>query len=430
MAAALLADLVERAGVDHHDVRRQRRRVREASRPGRRRSALGRPTSGARVAGDRPRVRGVTVNRCGALRSGWSKQAHDPARVVGLEGASRRRRACRDGSTRAQDAAGAAGVALDATRRPARCRRPGRAAGGGRRRSCARSRSTPLSWPRCDLGGAVDERGGAGLGAAERDRRRRRPVVARRAGRAGRRRCRSARRRAARRAPRPRAGSGWRGGVRHTGTVALTGHVPPGVGLATPTCRTTAEEWPVRRDRGPATATTGPFAVRADRMRRPDDPTGSRSTGSCSSTRVRRWCSPWTTRSGCWCVRQYRHPAGSGFVELPAGLLDEPGEDPEEAARRELRRGDRARGRGRGPASPRRTASPGITAEVHPLLPGARPVRGRPRRLRARARGGRHAAVLGAVRRAARRRCLAAGWRRAAGQRVLLARARRPRRAE
>lgn len=35
-------------------------------------------------------------------------------------------------------------------------------------------------------------------------------------------------------------------------------------------------------------------------------------------------------------LHQYRHPAGIRFVELPAGLLDVPEEDPEEAARREL----------------------------------------------------------------------------------------------
>lgn len=34
---------------------------------------------------------------------------------------------------------------------------------------------------------------------------------------------------------------------------------------------------------------------------------------------------------------QYRHPATTRFVELPAGLLDVEGEDPEVAARRELR---------------------------------------------------------------------------------------------
>lgn len=35
-------------------------------------------------------------------------------------------------------------------------------------------------------------------------------------------------------------------------------------------------------------------------------------------------------------LRQYRHPAGHRFVELPAGVLDAEGEDPEAAARREL----------------------------------------------------------------------------------------------
>lgn len=36
------------------------------------------------------------------------------------------------------------------------------------------------------------------------------------------------------------------------------------------------------------------------------------------------------------CLRQYRHAARRRFVELPAGLLDEPGEPPLETARREL----------------------------------------------------------------------------------------------
>lgn len=38
-----------------------------------------------------------------------------------------------------------------------------------------------------------------------------------------------------------------------------------------------------------------------------------------------------------FCLRQYRHPVGHRLVELPAGLLDEEGEDPLEVARRELR---------------------------------------------------------------------------------------------
>ncbi|MBF6138328.1 NUDIX hydrolase [Nocardia otitidiscaviarum] len=35
-------------------------------------------------------------------------------------------------------------------------------------------------------------------------------------------------------------------------------------------------------------------------------------------------------------INQYRHPLGRRLLELPAGLLDQPGEDPLEAARREL----------------------------------------------------------------------------------------------
>lgn len=37
------------------------------------------------------------------------------------------------------------------------------------------------------------------------------------------------------------------------------------------------------------------------------------------------------------CLRQYRHPAQRRFLELPAGICDQPGEDPLEVAIRELR---------------------------------------------------------------------------------------------
>ena len=37
------------------------------------------------------------------------------------------------------------------------------------------------------------------------------------------------------------------------------------------------------------------------------------------------------------CLSQYRHPAQRRFVELPAGLCDEPGEEPRSVAERELR---------------------------------------------------------------------------------------------
>ena len=36
-------------------------------------------------------------------------------------------------------------------------------------------------------------------------------------------------------------------------------------------------------------------------------------------------------------IRQYRHPGGGTFIEIPAGICDVPGEDPVETARRELR---------------------------------------------------------------------------------------------
>jgi 8-oxo-dGTP pyrophosphatase MutT (NUDIX family) len=36
-------------------------------------------------------------------------------------------------------------------------------------------------------------------------------------------------------------------------------------------------------------------------------------------------------------IRQYRHPGGGTFVELPAGICDMAGEDPVETAKRELR---------------------------------------------------------------------------------------------
>jgi ADP-ribose pyrophosphatase len=42
-------------------------------------------------------------------------------------------------------------------------------------------------------------------------------------------------------------------------------------------------------------------------------------------------------RRRAYCLWQYRHPAQQRFVELPAGLLDEDGESPEDTARRELR---------------------------------------------------------------------------------------------
>ena len=78
-------------------------------------------------------------------------------------------------------------------------------------------------------------------------------------------------------------------------------------------------------------------ALRADRVRRPDDPDGDsfrrlviEHPGSVVMLAV--------DDDGQVCLlRQYRHPAGRQFVELPAGLCDVDGEEPEVTARRELR---------------------------------------------------------------------------------------------
>ncbi len=68
------------------------------------------------------------------------------------------------------------------------------------------------------------------------------------------------------------------------------------------------------------------------------------------------------------CLWQYRHPAGRRFVEIPAGLLDgDPGEEPLDVARRELREEaqlDAAAWSHLGSTYP----SPGITAEVQHLF--------------------------------------------------------------
>lgn len=64
-----------------------------------------------------------------------------------------------------------------------------------------------------------------------------------------------------------------------------------------------------------------------------------------------------------FCLSQYRHPAQRRFVELPAGLCDVDGEDPEQVARRELvEEAGLEAGEWHHLAST--YSSPGITAEV------------------------------------------------------------------
>ena len=79
------------------------------------------------------------------------------------------------------------------------------------------------------------------------------------------------------------------------------------------------------------------MALRADRIRRPGDEEGEpfrrlvlEHPGAVVVLAV-------DEADGVHLLAQYRHPAGRRFIELPAGLCDEPGEDPVDVARRELR---------------------------------------------------------------------------------------------
>jgi 8-oxo-dGTP pyrophosphatase MutT (NUDIX family) len=104
---------------------------------------------------------------------------------------------------------------------------------------------------------------------------------------------------------------------------------------AGPAVADVAEEWPVasssylHRD-------DWVMALRADEIRRPDHPDDDpfrrlvlEHPGAAVVLAV-------DDDEQVLCVRQYRHAARRRFVELPAGLLDQDGEEPEAVARREL----------------------------------------------------------------------------------------------
>ena len=97
-----------------------------------------------------------------------------------------------------------------------------------------------------------------------------------------------------------------------------------------------AEAWPVESSED-LFRDDWVVALRADRVRRPGDPDGDgfrrlvlEHPGAVIVLAV-------DDDGQVVLLRQYRHPAGRQFVELPAGLCDVPGEDPEVTARRELR---------------------------------------------------------------------------------------------
>ena len=102
----------------------------------------------------------------------------------------------------------------------------------------------------------------------------------------------------------------------------------------TPELSDTAESWPVTASQD-LYRTDWVMALRLDDVRHPDgEETFPRLVlehpGAVIVLAV-------DDRRRAFCLWQYRHPAQRRFVELPAGLLDADGEDPETTARRELR---------------------------------------------------------------------------------------------
>ena len=79
-----------------------------------------------------------------------------------------------------------------------------------------------------------------------------------------------------------------------------------------------------------------PFAVRTDRLHHPDEGPDDAFARIVVEHPGAAVILAVDDQDRVLVVIQYRHPARMRFVELPAGLLDKPGEDPEAAARREL----------------------------------------------------------------------------------------------
>lgn len=94
------------------------------------------------------------------------------------------------------------------------------------------------------------------------------------------------------------------------------------------------EHWPVH-DEERIWDGKAPFAVRRDTISRPDHPDETfgrlvlEHPGAVVVLAV-------DDQERAFVLHQYRHPIGRRMLELPAGLLDVPGEDPVVAARREL----------------------------------------------------------------------------------------------
>ena len=79
-----------------------------------------------------------------------------------------------------------------------------------------------------------------------------------------------------------------------------------------------------------------PFALRADEVRRPEHPDDEPFTRVVLEHPGAVVILALDEDERVLCLRQYRHPVGRRMVEIPAGLLDQAGEEPQAAAEREL----------------------------------------------------------------------------------------------
>ena len=111
-----------------------------------------------------------------------------------------------------------------------------------------------------------------------------------------------------------------------------------------------------------------PFALRADVVRRPDHPDEDGFTRVVLEHPGAVVVLAVDDDERVLCLRQYRHPARRRFIELPAGLLDVAGEEPQAAAERELTEEAGLRA-GSWTSLGSTYSSPGISAElVHYFL--------------------------------------------------------------
>jgi 8-oxo-dGDP phosphatase len=95
------------------------------------------------------------------------------------------------------------------------------------------------------------------------------------------------------------------------------------------------EQWPVESCEDLYRSTL-PFALRADLVRRPEQPDEEPFTRVVLEHPGAVVVLAVDEEEQVFCLRQYRHPARTRMLELPAGLLDVTGEQPQAAAEREL----------------------------------------------------------------------------------------------